>query len=426
MNAAAARAPGDSSWRAAYPRRTVSRHRSVLLLLAGLVLLLAGCSSGTSAATVVRYERDWPDKYHEELTITDDGHVTMKHGDTLERLTLTLPRCSEIRDALATGVPSGDQGDSLVRTVVLANGTSVSPVKPVPGSSVELLELLMTTHSLNGAPVPGASALPRHAVRVLARAVRRIAPAPMLVIFGWAVVGLLIGHVAAYDLVYPDGHVHAAVLAASGHGWTWLLEPSLIIGLLVAIMAGFLGARGSHRRREVRFRVLAVIQVGAFLGIELLERLGNGLTAADIAHELTDHGLWLVLLIGIGAQLLTAWLGSAASRSVADAAEGPTLPRTALPSRPGHPGPRHPRPGAAAYGGSARQSCPTSFVVCRQLPVTGRPDLDGGSRRPTTRQGVNPRDRTRHAPADRRCRIHDRVAAGRRRPGIRPHLHRRE
>jgi hypothetical protein len=162
----------------------------------------------------------------------------------------------------------------------------------------------------------------------------RFARAPMLVIFGWAVVGLLIGHVAAYDLVYPDGHVHAEVLAASGHQWLWLLEPSVILGLLVAVIAGFVGSR-DRRPREVRFRVLASIQVTAFLGIELLERLGHGAALTDITHELTDHGLWLVLLIGIGAQLLTAWLGSAASRAVAVAARSQPTPRTPVPSRPG-------------------------------------------------------------------------------------------
>jgi uncharacterized membrane protein YeaQ/YmgE (transglycosylase-associated protein family) len=156
----------------------------------------------------------------------------------------------------------------------------------------------------------------------------------MLVIFGWALVGLLIGHVAAYDLVYPDGHVHAAVLAASGHDWIWLLEPSVVLGFLVALVAGFMGSRRSHRRREARFRVLALVQVGAFLGMELLERLGHGLTATDITHELVDHGLWLVIVIGIGAQLLTAWLASAASRTIADAAQTPTRERVAKPARP--------------------------------------------------------------------------------------------
>jgi hypothetical protein len=147
----------------------------------------------------------------------------------------------------------------------------------------------------------------------------RIARSPALVVGGWAIVGLLFGHMAAYDLVYPDGHVHAQVLASTGHGWLSIVEPSIIVALLIAVVAGLVGSRAGTRR-VARFRVLAFIQVGAFLGMELLERLGHGLTAADIGHELVDHGLWLVLLVGVLAQLVTAWLGSAVSRTVAASA----------------------------------------------------------------------------------------------------------
>jgi hypothetical protein len=143
---------------------TVRHHSRIPLLLIGLLVLLVGCSSGGSSATVVRYERDWPDGYHEELVLTDDGRVTMKHGDVLERLTLTAAQVDQVRAALASNLPMGDLGDALVRTVVLANGTSHSPVRPDPGSSVALLELLLTTHSLDGAPVQGASPMPAHAM----------------------------------------------------------------------------------------------------------------------------------------------------------------------------------------------------------------------------------------------------------------------
>ena len=78
--------------------------------------------------------------FHEELTVLDDGKVTMRHGDTLERLTLTADQVGMLRDSLAAGLPMGDQGDAVVRTVILGNGTSHSPVKVEPGSSVEMLE----------------------------------------------------------------------------------------------------------------------------------------------------------------------------------------------------------------------------------------------------------------------------------------------
>ncbi|MFN8520433.1 MAG: hypothetical protein U0667_13785 [Chloroflexota bacterium] len=129
---------------------------AVVVLLA---VLLAACGGG-QAATLVTYGRDWPDGFHEELTVQDDGKVTMRHGDTLERLTLTQDQLQLLRDALAGGIAMGDQGDSLVRTVTLATGTTHSPVLVEPGSAVEMLETLMTTHTLGGVQVQGATPPP--------------------------------------------------------------------------------------------------------------------------------------------------------------------------------------------------------------------------------------------------------------------------
>ena len=62
--------------------------------------------------------------------------------------------------ALATGLPMGDQGDSVVRSVILGDGSVHSAVKVEPGSSVEVLEVLMTTHSLGGIQAEGATPPP--------------------------------------------------------------------------------------------------------------------------------------------------------------------------------------------------------------------------------------------------------------------------
>jgi hypothetical protein len=119
-----------------------------------LALSLVACG-GSQAATVVTYQRAWPDGFHEELTVLEDGKVTMHHGDTLERLTLTGDQVQQLRDALAGGLTTGDQGDTLVRTVILADGLVHTPVRPVPGSAVDMLEVLLTTHTLGGVQVAG-------------------------------------------------------------------------------------------------------------------------------------------------------------------------------------------------------------------------------------------------------------------------------
>ncbi len=142
--------------------RTVSRAAFGGLLALLVVLVVGACGGGGQATTLVTYQRAWPDGFHEEVTVLEDGRVTMRHGDVLERLTITADQVGMLRDALAAGLPMGDQGDTVVRTVTLGNGTTHSPVRVEPGSAVELLEVLMTTHSLGGIQAEGVSPPPAH------------------------------------------------------------------------------------------------------------------------------------------------------------------------------------------------------------------------------------------------------------------------
>jgi hypothetical protein len=150
----------------------------------------------------------------------------------------------------------------------------------------------------------------------------------------WAIVGMLGGHVLTYALLFPGAHVHAAVLAESGHGWTSLLGPTI---LTTAVMAAGLGLLRRRRTppRGVRFALLATLQVSLFVALELGERLGSGLTLDTLGHQLVDHGLGHILLVGGLVQLVAAWLGSALSRLVADGAcePGRAEPRTLGPHR---------------------------------------------------------------------------------------------
>jgi hypothetical protein len=136
--------------------------RGTLVLLV-LAILVAACG-GSQAATLVTYQRTWPDGFHEELTLSDDGRITMHHGDALERLTIAAADVQRIRDALAAGVPDGASADGLVRTVILANGTTHSPVRVEPGSATGLLEQILTTHSLTGSPPASAPPAPAHSM----------------------------------------------------------------------------------------------------------------------------------------------------------------------------------------------------------------------------------------------------------------------
>jgi len=138
----------------------------------------------------------------------------------------------------------------------------------------------------------------------------------------WALVGVLGGHLLTYALLFPDAHVHDAVLRDSGHAWTGLLGPAVLTAVAVAIALGLLGGARRDQTRGVRFTTLVLIQVGLFAGLELAERIASsGLTIDSLEHNLTGHGLAGILLIGSVIQVVTAWLGSAVSRLVAAVAE---------------------------------------------------------------------------------------------------------
>jgi hypothetical protein len=140
-----------------------------------------------------------------------------------------------------------------------------------------------------------------------------------LVALCWAIIGVLGGHVLTYALLFPNAHVHEQVLVESGHGWMSLVGPAILTAVVVAAGLALLRRRESPAR-GVSFALLASLQVGLFVALEIGERLGAGLTIDSFSHHLADHGLGEILVIGCLIQLLTAWLGTRLSRLVAAAA----------------------------------------------------------------------------------------------------------
>ena len=153
----------------------------------------------------------------------------------------------------------------------------------------------------------------------------------------WALVGVLGGHVLTYAILFPDAHAHDATLAESGHGWLAMLGPAALTAAAVAVTAGLLGSARRGGSRGVRFATLALFQVGLFTSLELAERIGTGMTIESLPLHLVAHGLASILVLGSLIQLLTAWLGSAASRLVATVAgrlrPAPPRRRRAAPRR---------------------------------------------------------------------------------------------
>jgi hypothetical protein len=137
------------------PTRARTGLRRVIILGLVGILLLAGCGSAGSGgsgsnagARLLHYQRVWPDGTIEQQTIFADGRVEMKHGEVLERLTITAADVARIQAALQTEIPLGSPGDSPQRTLTLADGTVLEAPRPDPGTVTALLEQLLTTHRL--------------------------------------------------------------------------------------------------------------------------------------------------------------------------------------------------------------------------------------------------------------------------------------
>jgi hypothetical protein len=136
---------------------------------------------------------------------------------------------------------------------------------------------------------------------------------------GFAVAGLLLGHALSYAIAIPDPHHRDLVLSQSGHAYLQPLGQAALIVLLAAVVT--VVVRACSRRREQateRFGVLAgtlaAIQVGAFVGQEVVERLVAGSPLAGLAH---DH----VLAVGLAAQVVVAIAGALVLRWLARQAE---------------------------------------------------------------------------------------------------------
>jgi hypothetical protein len=119
-----------------------------------------------------------------------------------------------------------------------------------------------------------------------------------------AVGGVLLGHGLAYTVVQPDAHARAGLLAQTGHAYLHLIEgPGLV--LAVATVAALFLSRLTRRDgdaplpRGVTLAYLGGLQVAAFVGMEVAERLAAGVPLTELLHG----GL---LAIGVVTQLLVA------------------------------------------------------------------------------------------------------------------------
>ena len=152
---------------------------------------------------------------------------------------------------------------------------------------------------------------------------------------GVAVGGVVLAHWLAYVLAIPGAHARAQVLAASGHSyWVMAIKFAVVLGL-AAFGALFLRhldrpprtwESGQEAFSAIAAR-LSLLQVMAFIAMEVTERLVVGAPVAHLFHHrLFLMGLALQLIVACGGALLLLWFSRTAER-VAEALARPRLPR---------------------------------------------------------------------------------------------------
>jgi hypothetical protein len=130
----------------------------------------------------------------------------------------------------------------------------------------------------------------------------------------WAVAALLVGHEVAYRFAFTDAEVRAHALEHSGHGWLGLVLPVSVMALAAGLVASVLVGRAGAVTRRRAFTAHVVVQVGAFLALEVGERLLTGHGARAVAAELTSWSGLRLLAVGVLAQVLCAFVVSVLAR----------------------------------------------------------------------------------------------------------------
>ena len=170
-----------------------------------------------------------------------------------------------------------------------------------------------------------------------------------------AAAGFVVGHAAAYAVVYPQGSARAATMHATGHGyWEAATAVAVAAGLAALAATGWRAARATGL--APRFVPLAAAQLALFTAAEAAERL-----AADVS--LTHLLEAPEFLAGLAAQVLAAAIAVRFLRRWARLVEAVVASR------------RRPASGAVSASASVIPSSPVLRFVPGAVPKRGPPFL---------------------------------------------------
>jgi hypothetical protein len=115
-------------------------------------------------------------------------------------------------------------------------------------------------------------------------------------------VGVVVGHLVAYALTYPDQAIRHVHLSITGHTWLGLATASLVALLPVVILATAARALRDGTAGPTDVIRLAAIQVPVFAFLEVVER---GSVTEAVSDPAVFVGLVLQVVVAVlGARLL--------------------------------------------------------------------------------------------------------------------------
>jgi len=145
-----------------------------------------------------------------------------------------------------------------------------------------------------------------------------------------ALAGVVVAHTADYLAVLPRGGERARYLAATGHSyWPEALLLATVAGAAVIVLAARRGWRATFgvavdRSWAPSFPVLCIGQVIIFTGMEVLERVGAGVSPAALPRSRT-------FLLGLLLQVAVAAIAVLVLRATHRAAAGLATVRRSQP-----------------------------------------------------------------------------------------------
>jgi hypothetical protein len=151
-------------------------------------------------------------------------------------------------------------------------------------------------------------------------------------VFGTAMAGLILGHTVSYLIVVPDPHQRQFVLQQTGHGYMPALTQVALM-VLVAGVAALVARAFGHRGGQAETfpalaRTLGVVQVVAFVGQEILERLVARAPIHTLGHDhVLATGIVMQLGLAIVAARILLWIARASTRLATAWTVRPALPR---------------------------------------------------------------------------------------------------